>query len=466
MVKTLLVEDDVATRRLIESVLQSRGHAVTACGDAESAWEIYQRDPHPLVVLDWLLPGMDGLELCRRMRLSPAGAQSVIVVSTGRDQAQDLTAVLDAGADDYLTKPIDVRLLNVRLAIAERHVHLLGERQRAEADARNLRKLLNAKARLEDLIGKSAGMQQVFQLIRDLAPVDTTVLIEGETGTGKELVARAIHSLSERRSRPFVAVNCAGLTESLVASQLFGHRRGAFTGAIEDHKGYFETANGGTIFLDEIGDLPASVQVALLRVLQEREIVRLGESTPRKIDVRVLTATHRRLADEVKKGNFRVDLLYRIRVARIGIPPLHERREDIPILAQHFLAEHSASCGKQVDEISTEAMRMLIGYDWPGNVRELQSAIEFAVVRCQRDVLEPGDLPPEVLDSSGSLPADTAPVARIEEGAITRGEILEALRRCGGNRTRAAKRLGISRATLYRRLDEMESSGPEPVSES
>jgi len=308
----------------------------------------------------------------------------------------------------------------------------------------DLRRLLENRAQFEGLIGKSKLMVHVYELIRDLAPVDTTVLVEGETGTGKELVAAAVHSLSPRRDGPFIAVNSAGLTESLLASQLFGHKRGAFTGAIDDHKGLFEAANGGTIFLDEIGDIPPSVQANLLRVLQEREIMRIGESKPRKIDVRVIAATNRDLAAEVEKGSFRADLMYRLRVARIGLPALRERREDIPLLVAFFVRELAAATARNVHTVSPAAIRALVDAPWPGNVRELRSAIEFAVIRCKTSVIEETDLPRESLAAADGL--DVA--APSDEPTRLR----EALARAGGNREAAAKLLGISQATLYRRL--------------
>ena len=317
-------------------------------------------------------------------------------------------------------------------------------------EVHDLRRLLDERAQFYDLLGKSAAMQQVYQQIRAVARVDSTVLIEGETGTGKELVARAIHAASHRKDKPFIAVNCAGLTEALLASQLFGHKRGAFTGAIEDHQGLFEAANGGTLLLDEIGDIPMAVQNQLLRVLQEREIVRLGETRPRKIDVRLLAATHRSLTDEMTKGNFRTDLFYRIRVARITVPELRERREDIPLLAASFLAQFSAAGGKQVTELSHEAVRLLMAHPWPGNVRELRSAIEFAVIRCGGAVLQPDDLPPEIIEPANfisSIPGDPL--------NDEKARFLEALTRSRGNRALAARLLGISRATLYRRLADL-----------
>jgi DNA-binding NtrC family response regulator len=317
-------------------------------------------------------------------------------------------------------------------------------------EVHDLRRLLDERAQFHDLLGKSKVIQLVYRQIRDVARVDATVLIEGETGTGKELVARAIHASSHRKDKPFVALNCAGLTESLLSSQLFGHRRGAFTGAIEDHQGMLEAANGGTLLLDEIGDIPMTVQNQLLRVLQEREIVRLGETRPRKIDVRVLAATHKNLTDEAVKGNFRSDLLYRIRVARISMPPLRARREDIPLLTASFLGQFSATGDKPVTEVSHDALRLLVDYPWPGNVRELKSAIEFATIRCQGAVIQAEDLPPEIHqtgDFMSAIPGD--PLA----GEKTR--FLQALDRSRGNRALAARLLGISRATLYRRLADL-----------
>jgi len=570
--KTLLVEDDATTRYLLESILKGRGYEVTAAADAEAAWPLCQQNAYPLIVLDWLLPGMDGLDLCQKIRGLPHGDRSLIVVLTSRDQPADLQAVLEAGADDYLTKPVDVARLTVRLAIAERQVGNLLQRKQAEAqvaamleqvrrtrddllsilnelrvgsaitdedgritflsqtcqpllgcdpatlvgkhwqtvlafepreraqleaqlvqpparrskvaahlqtpggrhywvdvevkddpreaqrkifflydmsEVHDLRRLLDEKAQFQDLIGKSEPMLRIYEQIREVARVDSTVLIEGETGSGKELVARAIHFSSRRKHKPFIALNCAGLTDSLLGSQLFGHRRGAFTGAVEDHKGLFEAADGGTLFLDEVGDIPANVQTSLLRVLQEREIVRLGESKPVKVDVRVLAATHHDLADDVAKGTFRSDLLYRIRVVRVHLPPLRQRREDIPLLVSHFLGECGAATGKRVEGVSKDAMGILLGYRWPGNVRELKSAVEFGIVRSKGQVIEATDLPGEMLDSG-------PPPAMLEaEGGDETQRLLAALKVAKGNRVAAARLLGISRATLYRRLAEL-----------
>jgi PAS domain S-box-containing protein len=315
----------------------------------------------------------------------------------------------------------------------------------------DLRRQLDQQATFREMIGKSKPMRQVFQTIRDVATVDSTVLIEGETGTGKELVARAIHQLSRRCGGPFVAINCAGLSDELAASQLFGHRRGSFTGAVNDQQGLFEAAEGGTLFLDEIGDLSLRVQTALLRVLEENAVLPLGESSPRPVDVRVLTATHRDLVREAAEQRFRQDLLYRIRVARVSLPALRTRREDIPILARAFLAEHRAATGKQVDAVSDDAMAVMVEYEWPGNVRELRNALEYAVVRARGSILQAEDLPPELFEQRTDAGESDSGLDEIDE--IDR--LRAALKRARGNRTRAAALLGISRATLYRRLREL-----------
>lgn len=312
-----------------------------------------------------------------------------------------------------------------------------------------LRSLLDDKTQFQGLVGQSAAMQLIYKQIQDVAKVDTTVLIEGETGTGKELVARAIHYSSHRKNKPFITVNAAGLTESMLASQLFGHCRGAFTGAVTDHVGLFEAANGGTIFLDEIGDIPLGQQASLLRVLQEKEITRLGESKSRKIDVRIIAATNRDLDEAVSAGTFRQDLLYRIRVARIELPPLRHRREDIPLLVAWFLGQARALSGKSIHDVANNCMDMLMRYQWPGNVRELKSAVEFAVIRAKGPVLQIEDFPPEIIRS---IPIQLQLAPPSDQQWDEKRRILEALERAGGNRSIAAKLLGIGRTTLYRRL--------------
>ncbi len=402
-------------------------------------------------------------EMARRLFVDQAdeavGKPWHALFSLDRDDREKLRALLRQPLKDRHKMPVHVDLVDGRRAWLE--VEIKDDPRDARGkifllydvtQVHDLRLLLNRRADFHDLLGKSQAMQIIYQQIRDVARVDSTVLIEGETGTGKELVARAIHSASHRKDKPFVAVNCAGLTESLLASQLFGHKRGAFTGAVEEHQGLFEAANGGTLFLDEIGDIPMTVQNQLLRVLQEREIVRLGESKPRRIDVRVLAATHRALGDEAAKGNFRSDLLYRIRVARITLPPLRQRRGDIALLAASFLSQFAAASDKPVQELSLDALRSLSEYDWPGNVRELKSAIEYAVIRCQGPIVQDDDLPPEVMPGLGSASGKT------DLPADQKSRFLAALEQARGNRALAARLLGISRATFYRRLAELEIS--------
>jgi DNA-binding NtrC family response regulator len=366
---------------------------------------------------------------------------------TAHNTSENIRAALQAGANDYLVKPLGPELLRLRLGVAEQWVENLMRRFEAEEKAVELERRLANSGRFFDLVGQSPCMTRLYTQVQEIAAVDSTVLIEGETGTGKELVARAIHSASRRKDQPFIAVNCAGFTESILGSQLFGHKKGSFTGAIDSQEGVFEAAHGGTIFLDEIGDIPAGVQTSLLRVLQEREITRLGEAKPRKVDVRVLAATHHRLADDVEKGTFRRDLLYRIRVARLQIAPLRERPDDVPVLASFFLGQFRSIMEKPVHQISQEAMEALEAYSWPGNVRELKSAIESAVIHCKASVIQYGDLPPEV-----TAPHVPNPARREQSLPDERNRILVALREANGNRSEAARLLGMSRRTFYRRL--------------
>jgi len=309
-------------------------------------------------------------------------------------------------------------------------------------------------SRYGEMLGASSAMRELFRLVDDVARGDWTVLIEGETGTGKELVAHSIHEASPRRNGPFIALNAAGLSETLLASQLFGHRKGAFTGAFADQEGFFEAANGGTLFLDEIGDLPLSMQASLLRVLQEREILRVGETRARRVDVRILAATHKDLTRELEAGRFRQDLLYRLRVARVHVPALRQRATDIPLLAESFLGQAARVSSRPRPQLSTEAIGCLLQYDWPGNVRELKTAIDYAVIHCRSEHIAPADFPPEIGRAATAAPPPPAPELIPQEGD-ERSRLLAALERARGNRTRAAKLLGISRATFYRHLAQL-----------
>jgi formate hydrogenlyase transcriptional activator len=318
---------------------------------------------------------------------------------------------------------------------------------------------LDSKEVFKNIIGNSKPMIEVYQQIHEVAAVDSIVLINGETGTGKELAARAIHALSNRNKGPFIAVNCASFSESLILSQLFGHAKGAFTGALKDHIGFFEAANGGTLFLDEIGDIPLNIQAQMLRTIQENEVLRLGDSKPLKIDVRLIAATHQDLKQEVNKGNFRSDLYYRLCVATITLPPLRKRREDIVLLIDHFLKKFRTTMGKHVQEVDKEFLRLLISYDWPGNVRELQNVIESAIIKCKVNLLLPSHLPSEIASQS-KTPVNDSIKNDINQTNNTFDEkikekLINALKKTGGNRAAAARILGIGRSTLYRHLKKL-----------
>lgn len=445
--RILYVEDDPTLRMIMERQITNKGHGLITCENAEDAWEAYQRTPFNFIISDWMLPGMTGLDLCRKVRKHPLGQYTFIMLVTGNSAPGDLQKVLDAGADDYIAKPFDFDLFHIRLQIAVNQAQNLNKRREAEELVLQLREQLKSTARFHDFIGKSTSMQSVYQLIRDLAGVDTTVLVNGETGTGKELVARAIHRESSRKRGPFVTVNCGGLAETLIASQLFGHRRGAFTGAVSDHRGVFEAADGGTLFLDEIGDLPVNLQTSFLRALEDRTVTRVGETQARKIDVRVVAATHHDLEKLVEAGRFRQDLMYRIRVGRILLPPLHQRREDIPLLIEHFIQALGPQLHKKVRSMSPDALRICMAHPWPGNVRELRNSVEFAMIRCKSAELNVEDLPPELspvrIEASLAEPTHDEPeLARFQQ----------ALAQANGNRSKAAKLVGVSRATFYRKL--------------
>ncbi len=313
-----------------------------------------------------------------------------------------------------------------------------------------LRRQLDRSYSFEDMIGQSAPMQRVFDMIRDVARVDATVLVHGETGTGKELAARAIHAMSPRKDKPFIVVNSAGLSDSLINSQLFGHKKGSFTDAVSDQPGFFEAAEGGTLLLDEIGDIPPNTQTRILRALEQKEIIRIGETKPRKIDVRILAATNKDLDREVEEGRFRLDLLYRIRIARITLPALRDRAGDIPVLVRNFIEESRAMTGKDVADIDQDAMQALMDYRWPGNIRELRNAISFATIHCKGTSIRTRDLPPEIREEL----AQGGQKRRAFEVEDERERLMEALDMAGGRRGEAARLLGIGRATLYRRMKE------------
>jgi DNA-binding NtrC family response regulator len=426
--RILVVDDDRAFRLSTAALLEGEGHQVRDVEDAEAAASALEDQRYDLVLLDLRMPGLDGISLTEVLRTR--GKAVPVLMISGYGTVDAAVRALHNGVDDFLTKPVEPEVLLARVQA------LLDRRPDPDASA----------SPLPGMIGRSPPMQRVYRELRQVARTDTTVLITGETGTGKELAARAVHQLSERAAHAFVAVNCAALAEGVLESELFGHVRGAFTGAVADRKGLIRSAQRGTLFLDEIGDVPLSAQQRLLRVLQEREVVPLGASRPEKVDVRLVAATHRDLADDIEVGRFRDDLFFRLNVFRVAIPPLRDRASDIPLLVEHFLREAGGA------RVSPLAMRSLLAYDWPGNVRELLSALESARIRAEGRPVEAQHLPEEVRRPSAANEVGEDRYRHGGEPADERAAILEALDRARGVKVRAAELLGMSRTTLWRKL--------------
>jgi DNA-binding NtrC family response regulator len=439
--RILVVDDEPAQRELVGGFLRKHGFDVVEAGGGKEAVARFNRDPFDLVLTDQRMPDLSGVEVLEAVRST--SPETAVVIMTAFGTIETAVSAIKAGAADYLSKPLNLDELLHR-------VHQVRERHSLVAENRELREALAGRHRVEGIIGDSGRMQEVLSLVRRVAPSDATVLIRGESGTGKELIARALHHASPRAGGPLVKVNCAALAESLLEPELFGHEKGAFTGAVASRKGRFELADGGSIFLDEIGDLPPHLQVKLLRVLQEREFERVGSSRPIKVDVRLLAATHRDLEALVREGRFREDLYYRINVVTIMLPPLRERREDLPPLIEHFLRAFAEKNGKTVRGLTREARDALLRYDYPGNIRELENLMERAVVLTRDDVIGAEDLP-LALEAPASGSGDGAGLIAAVEG-LERRMILEALARADGTQTRAAELLGISERVLRYKL--------------
>jgi two-component system NtrC family response regulator len=440
--RVLVVDDEPAQRELVSGCLVKRGFDVTTAGDGASAVARVRHEPIDLVLTDQRMPGMSGLEVLDAVRaINP---EIAVIVVTAYGTIDDAVSAIKRGAVDYLTKPLNLDELLHRLEQAR-------DRRRLVRENRELREALAERHRVDGVIGESGPMQEVLSVVRRVAPSDATVLIRGESGTGKELIARAIHHASPRAAGPLVSVNCAALPETLLESELFGHEKGAFTGAATTRHGRFELAHGGTLFLDEIGDLPLHLQVKLLRVLQEREIERLGSSRPIRIDVRLVAATHRDLEALVRERRFRDDLYYRINVVTVALPPLRERRPDIPRLLEHFIARYAERHGKRVTGVTREARDALLRYDYPGNVRELENLVERGVVLTRDDVIGLADLPLAVPASDG-VPADERATLTAAVEGLERRMIRDALAEADGVQTKAAETLGISERVLRYKL--------------
>ena len=447
----LVVDDEPPQLELIGGFLKKQGFEVTLAESGEKALQRFRRESFDLVLTDQRMPNLSGLDLLQAVRA--VNPETPVIVVTAYGSIETAVSAIKAGATDYLTKPLNLDELLHRIEKVREHHRLVLEN-------RDLREELGERHRIEGIIGESGRMLEVFSLVRRVAPSEATVLIRGESGTGKELIAKAIHFASPRASGPLVKVNCAALPETLLESELFGHEKGAFTGALVTRKGRFEVASGGTIFLDEIGDLPTHLQAKLLRVLQEREFERVGSSLPISVDVRILAATHRDLERLLKAGHFRDDLYYRLNVVTIVLPPLRERRQDLPLFMDHLLRAFAEKNGKKIRGFTSEAREALLRYDYPGNVRELENIIERASVITRGDVIGRADLPisiqePEVEESSSKTDLPVV-VERLERRLIR-----EALDRSGGVQTRAAEQLGITERALRYKLKKYGFQGEE-----
>ncbi|MCS6899036.1 MAG: sigma-54 dependent transcriptional regulator [Myxococcales bacterium] len=437
----LVVDDEANARRGMKALLEQEGFSVSTAADGAEALDQLASETFDVVVTDLKMPRIDGLELLKRARQTHEDLPVVMVTAHGA--VESAIAAMKAGAEDYLEKPVQIDELVVVLERVLRN-------RKVRDEVRQLRGRLEERFRPANLIGDSPPMQTVFKVIGQVAPTRASVLITGESGTGKELVAQAIHQASPRKHGPFVKLHCAALAETLLESELFGHEKGAFTGAMGRREGRFKQADGGTLFLDEIGEIPMSTQVKLLRFLQERTFERVGSNETLKVDVRVIAATNRRLEEEVREGRFREDLYYRLNVVSIEMPPLRVRPGDILVLAEHFLKKYAAENGKPIKGFSPEAIARLSEHGWPGNVRELENVIERSVVLCEGETITPQCLPV-------SLNTPHRTVVRIPGSTfaeIERHAILSTLEAVGGSTTRAARMLDISVRTIQYRLHE------------
>lgn len=441
----LVVDDDPSLRRVVVYQLEQEGYRVTSAASGVEALEAVRGGGVTLLITDVMMPGMDGLELVDRVRASAPDVVPIAITAHG-DVATAVRA-MQSGAFDFIEKPFTRERLLASVGKALAYALLRDENRRLKA-------LVGGGAVSGAIIGSSSSLRAFLDDLRRAADSDATVLLFGESGTGKELAARAIHEASPRRAGPLVVVNGAAIPESLVESELFGHRKGSFTGATEDRTGKFEAAGGGTIFLDEIGDLPLSAQARLLRVLQEGEVDKVGASAPVRVDVRVVAATHVDLESRVREGTFREDLWYRLNVIPLRIPPLRERPGDVPLLVENFLVKHAQRHGRPIPRVEAAALDRLERYDWPGNVRELENLMERLIVLGRSETIAAADLPEALRRDAprfGGARIDLPPDGIVLED-VERGLIAEALRRSGGNQSAAARFLGISRQTLIYRM--------------
>jgi DNA-binding NtrC family response regulator len=451
MAKILIIDDEPAMVEVIVTLCREKGHQAFPFNSASRAIEQIDTVQPQVVITDIKMEAMSGFDVLRHIR--EHHRQTAVILITAYGSTETAVEAMKMGATDYVLKPFKIDELQTRIQKAL-------DFQAAVGEVTYLRKELKNKYRFENIVGTSRKMQEVYNLINKVADTDSTVLIQGESGTGKELVARGLHFNSNRQHHPFVAINCSALPENLLESELFGHKKGAFTGAVADKRGLFEEANLGTIFLDEVNSMATSLQTKLLRVLQEREVRRVGDNKSSPVNVRVVGATNEALQPKMKDGTFREDLYYRLAVIPVEIPPLRERLEDVPLLVNHFLQKQAHATGGEPKKIEAQAVDILCHYDYPGNVRELENAIERACALCDEDVILPSDLPPQIVAAAQGDKAERAiaamPVGQKLEEFIQqqeRGYIDATLAHCNGSREKAASMLGISMATLYRKVE-------------
>ncbi len=459
--KILVVDDDQSFRFLLEEALKKEGYEVTSAGSGEEALELFSREEFDVVTLDIKMPGMDGFEALSRIKEIKSG-QIVVIITAYGAQRIAIEAV-DKGAYDYFTKPFDIDVLRM---VIKRAIECC----RLNRENKNLKEKLGRDLRIEEIIGKSGKMLEVFEIIKKVTAAEVTVLVQGESGTGKELAARAIHYNSSRKNGPFVKINCAAIPEGVLESELFGHEKGAFTDAAAKKIGKFEAADSGTIFLDEIGDMSLATQAKVLRVLQEKEFERVGGTAPVKVDVRIIAATNKDLFRAVREGQFREDLYYRINVVSLYLPPLRERRDDIPLLFEHFMKRFNRDFKKEIKHISLEAMELLMKYSWPGNVRELENVLQRAIVLAEGDSISREDLPfyincldeeIKVGENNSSFRKSLSETVHDIVDDVEKQLIIKALNQTNWNRTETARLLKISRKSLFNKMKKFGLDTPE-----
>jgi len=440
----LLADDETTFRETFAKVLEEEGFSVTAVRDGKEATDAITGQPYAVAILDIQMPGSDGISVLREV--TAIRPQTRVIMVTAYGTVEMAVEAIKLGACDYVMKPVNFDEMLTKVRQHLRYVEL-------EAENQKLRDELNGRFDISQIIGETRVMKQVFETVRKVAPTRSNVLITGESGTGKGLIAHAIHALSAANSGRFIAVNCSAIPETLLESELFGHKKGSFTSAFEDKKGLFETARGGTLFLDEIGHMPMGCQVKLLRAVEQRQILPVGSTTPIDLNLRLIAATNRDLAKEIKEGRFREDLFYRLNVVGIHLPALRERREDILLLVRHFVKKYNAEMGKHRVGVSEPVMRMLMEHDWRGNIRELQNVIERAVIFAVDETIELADI--------GFTAAEASAAAEIHEDlqsavkAYEREQIYRALAKHDWDKTETAKALGIGVSSLYRKIDEL-----------